>query len=133
MRDDRTFEIIGAAIEVHRTLGAGFLELVYQEAMAVELTLRGIPFKRDVPFPIIYKGQSLGTPYRADFLAYGEIIIETKAVSNTNEHHVAQVVNYLKAASLATGLLLNFGQSTLEKRRVVFTSLSSSAPSPPSA
>lgn len=115
--DDRTYAIIGAALEVHHTLGCGFLERVYGLALASELGRRGIPFEREVPLPISYKGELLDCNYCVDFLCYGEVIVELKAQRDiTNVDH-AQVMNYLHAAGLRTGLLLNFGNTGLEKRR----------------
>jgi hypothetical protein len=103
IRDPRTYRIIGAAMAVHRTLGNGFLEAVYQEALAVRFELDGIPFKREVPFDIEFEGRQLPTRYRADFVCYDE------------------VVNYLKVTDLEIGLLLNFGLPSLEHRRYIFS------------
>jgi len=119
--DPRSFEIIGAAIEVHRRLGHGFLEAVYQEALAVEFAYRGIPFQREVDLPIVYPEQALRTFYTADFLCYESVIVELKAVSALDAIHVAQVINYLKATGHHVGLLLNFGAARLEKRRLIFS------------
>jgi GxxExxY protein len=119
--DPRTFEIIGAALEVHRRLGHGFLEAVYQEALAVEFLYRHIPFQREVDLPITYRGQTLRTFYTADFICHGSVIVELKAVSGLDSVHVAQVINYLKATRYQIGLLLNFGAPSLEKRRLIFS------------
>jgi len=131
--DRKTYAIIGAAIEVHRVLGSGFLEQVYQEALALEFTKRSIPFRREAELPVSYKGQQLGAPYKADFIVYESVVVELKAISRTTDNHGAQVVHYLKAANLTTGLLLNFGQDLLAQKRFVYTPSPSSAPSVTSA
>ena len=98
--DPRTYAIIGAAMEVHTQLGCGFLEAVYQEAMEIELTARGIPFDRQLDLPVRYKGRTLNTFYQADLLCYGTIIVELKALSQLGGAEEAQVINYLKATGL---------------------------------
>ena len=120
-RDPQTFAIIGAAMEVHRELGPGFLEAVYQEALAIELTLREIPFGREVLIPIAYKGQPLKATYRADFVCYDQIIVELKAIKALTMVEQAQVINYLKATHLEHGLLINFRSQSLEFRRVALS------------
>lgn len=118
--DPQTREIIGAAMEVHRILGHGFLEAVYQEALAEELLRRGIPFEREVELPIFYKEKRLGVSYRADFVCYGQVVVELKAISTLTSGDEAQILNYLKASGYRRGLLLNFGSSSLQYRRRVF-------------
>lgn len=118
-RDPQTYAIIGAAMEVDRELGSGFLEAVYQEALAMELTARGIPFEQEVNLPIVFKGILLKTGYRADFLCHGEIVVETKAISVLTGNDEAQLLNYLKACKAKRGLLLNFGASSLQQKRMV--------------
>ncbi len=120
-RDERTYAIIGAAMEVHKHLGKGFLELVYQEAMMLELAARNIPFTRETQLPIFYKGQKLPTVYRADFICYENIIVELKAIDKLSSVETAQILNYLKATSLPVGLLLNFGSQSLEYKRFANT------------
>lgn len=126
-RDPRTYAIIGAAIDVHRELGCGFLEAVYQEALAIELSNREVPFQREVELPIAYKGKRLVTSYRADFVCFDSVIVELKALSAVTGVEEAQVLNYLKATGLEIGLLLNFGAESLQYRRFVFSKSAGSA------
>lgn len=118
-QDPRTYAIIGAAMEVHRELGPGFLEAVYQEALTIELSVRGIPFQREVELPIAYKGKTLQTAYRADFICYDEVVIELKSIKQLGVIEEAQLLNYLKATGYQVGLLINFGAASLETRRFV--------------
>lgn len=119
--DPRTYAIIGAAIEVHRQLGSGFLEAVYQEALAMELHARRIAFSKETELPVSYKGTRLQCQYRADFVCFGEVVVEIKALRVITGIEEAQVINYLKASGHRTGLLLNFGDSRLQHRRFVYT------------
>jgi len=118
-RDPRTFAIIGAAMEVHRQLGGGFLEPVYQEALAIELAARGVPHRREVELPVYYKGQRLNTSYRVDFLCYDSVVVELKALAKLSGTEEAQILNYLKASGQETGMLLNFGTPSLEYKRFI--------------
>jgi GxxExxY protein len=120
-RDPRTYAIIGAAMEVHKQLGCGFLEPVYQEAFTIELTARNIPFRREVGLPVRYKEQLLETGYRADFVCFDSVVIELKALARMSGTEEAQIINYLKATAYEVGLLLNFGARSLEHRRFVFS------------
>jgi len=126
-RDLQTYAIIGAAMEVHRLLGCGFLEPVYQEALAKEFSLRRIPYEREVELVISYKNEPLTCRYRADFLCYGEIIVELKALSALSGIEKAQVINYLKATGKQRALLINFGAPSLMYRRLVLNYQNSSA------
>jgi GxxExxY protein len=128
-KDPRAYSIIGAAMEVHRQLGCGFLEAVYQEAFAHELSLRSIPYRREVELPILYKGNKLSTSYRADFICFDSVIVELKALANLSSVEEAQVLNYLKATGHEIGLLLNFGTTSLEYHRFVFSKSAKSAQS----
>ena len=115
---EQTFAVIGAAMEVHTTLGPGFLESVYQGALERELTLRGIPFERKVKLPVTYKDLVIGE-YEADLVIDKKFIVEIKAVSKFNASHQAQAMHYLAATGLRLALLLNFGTGSLEHRRVI--------------
>ena len=108
-------------MEVHRQLGPGFLEAVYQEALAIEFADRGIPFQREQELPIDYKGRRLPCKYRSDFVCYGDIIVELKALPALTGVDEAQTINYLKATHLERGLLLNFGRPSLESGRFIFS------------
>src|SRR5687768_13859451 len=113
-----TFAVIGAAMEVHTILGSGFLEAVYQSALARELTLRNIPFRQQVRLPIMYKSELIGD-YVADFVVEEKLIMEIKAVSTLVAVHQAQAMHYLAATGYRLALLLNFGAGSLEHRRVI--------------
>ena len=120
MRDERTYKIIGAAIEVHKELGCGFLEAVYQEALEKEFKIQDIPYKPQPIVEIKYKGQLLEKKYQPDFICFGEVIIEIKAISSLSGVEEAQLINYLKATGLNVGLLINSGSKSLEHKRFVF-------------
>ena len=115
---DKSFKIIGAAMEVHNTIGCGFTEPLYQEAFEEELRLRGIPYQREKTFHVVYKGKKLNKEFRPDFVCYDEIIIELKAVQDLVDEHYSQVYNYLKATGLRLGMLINFGKKSLEYKRI---------------
>lgn len=119
--DPQTYAIIGAAMDVHRALGRGFLESVYREALTVELESRGIPFVREAPLSVTYKGQILPCQFRADFLCFNRIIVELKAVARLSAVEDAQVLNYLKVSGLEVGLLFNFAAPSLQHKRFVLS------------
>ena len=116
---DECYAIVGAAMEVHRTFGKGFTEYVYQDALEIEFKQRGIPYEREKPIEVFYKGEKLNHSYIADFVCYGEIIVELKAVNAINSVHSAQVINYLHATEMKVGLLLNFGADSLQKEKLL--------------
>ena len=120
-RDPLTFAILGAAMTVHRTLGHGFLELVYQEALECEFVACGIPYQRELPLPIRYRDKVLQTTYRVDFLCYGSVLVELKALQKLSGVEEAQVINYLKASGIEKALLINFGTTSLEYKRLIFS------------
>ena len=113
-----TFAVIGAAMDVHRILGPGFLEAIYQAALERELTLHGIRFERKVKLPVIYKDVEIGI-YEADLVVDGKFVVEIKSVSKFNASHQAQATHYLAATGLRLALLLNFGTGSLEHRKVI--------------
>jgi GxxExxY protein len=115
--DPETYAVIGAAMEVHKVLGCGFLENVYQQALAKEFEIREIPFSKEVQFPVSYKGEVLDCHYQADFICYGNVIVELKALEMLTGKHDSQLINYLKATGRKRGLLINFGQSSLQYQR----------------
>jgi len=116
---DEAFKIVGAAMEVHKTLGNGFLEAVYHEALMIEFEKRGIPYKHEEPLYIKYKDVQLKKTYVADFVCYEKIIVEVKALSQLISDHESIVLNYLKASGFKLGMLINFGASSLEHKRLV--------------
>ncbi len=116
---DEVFAIVGAAIEVHRELKSGFLEAVYQEALEIEMDLRGIPYEPQKPLRLQYKGRQLEKEYCADMVCYGQIIVELKAITHTSGAEQSQVINYLRATGLRVGVMLNFGLPTLDWKRFV--------------
>jgi GxxExxY protein len=119
--DDQTCQIIGAAMEVHKELGCGFLEPVYQEAFELELTDRKIPFWAQVEMPVFYKGRQLRASYRADVLCYDSVVVELKALGKLGDVETGQVLNYLKAGRRQRGLLINFGTKSLQHQRFIWS------------
>ena len=127
--DPETYAIIGAAMQVHKTLGSGFLKAVYHEALEIEFRQRGIPYQSGVQLPIHYDNTLLKTSYHSDFLCYGSIIVDINALpSDLTGTEQSQIINCLKASRLTKGLLFNFGKSSLEYKRQAL-SQNQSAPS----
>ena len=118
---DETYKIIGACMEVHKVLGNGFLEAVYQEALEQEFVLQNIPYESEKQITINYKNTPLNKYYIADFICYNKIIVEIKAVSSLTSDHDAQILNYLKATKNKIGLLINFGEKSLKYQRKIFS------------
>ena|SRR5690554_4266531 len=116
---EESYSIVGACMEVHRNLGCGFLEAVYQEALEIELKAKLIPYEREKVLKIYYKGVLLYKDYRADFICYDNILLELKALDSLRSEHTSQVLNYLKATGYKLGLLINFGKESLEYKRIL--------------
>lgn len=119
--DRRTYEIIGAAMEVHRELGSGFLEAVYQEALHRELALRQVPFQAQPVVQVRYNVEPLNKTYQPDFVCYDAVLVEIKALATLSGTEEAQMINYLKATGISVGLLINFGGKSLEYKRFVYS------------
>ena len=117
--EEESYLIIGAAIDVHKELGNGFLEAVYQEALEKEFLIRSIPYKREAQLTIYYKNEPLDKYYAADFICFDKIIFELKALSAITTEHHSQVINYLKASKLKLGIILNFGKQSFENKRII--------------
>jgi len=116
--EDESYAIRGAVFEVYREIGCGFLEAVYQECLETELAERNIPFEAQKELPLTYKGKPLTQIYKADLVCYGQIVLELKATKTITAEHRAQTINYLKAANIRLGLLINFGshpKATIER------------------
>jgi GxxExxY protein len=118
---DEIFKLVGFCMEIHRELGKGHDEIIYKDALVVELQRAVIPFNRERRYEVIYKGVVLPHLYRADFLVWEKILFEGKAVEKLTDAHVRQVLNYLAASKLELGLLVNFGSDSLEWKRVVLS------------
>ena len=116
---EECYKIIGACMNVHKELGPGFLEAVYQESLAFEFFEQGIPFEKEKDIRIFYKDKLLDKCYKADFLCFEKIIVELKALSELSNDHISQLLNYLKATKLRVGLLVNFGSPSLIYKRLI--------------
>lgn len=112
--------IIGCAMRVHSALGPGFPEVVYQRSLALEMEAKGLVFEREIEKPVYYLNQQVGSR-RVDFLVAGVVLVELKATTQIDEHHFAQIITYLTAYRLQTGLLINFGQASLQFKRFIKT------------
>lgn len=117
---DEVYNVIGAAMDIHSVLGCGFSEAVYQEALAIEMADRGIPFEQEKLIQIAYKEKVLKKQYQADFVCYDKIILELKALSALTSEHESQLLNYLKATGLKLGILINFGEKSLVYKRFIY-------------
>jgi len=117
---EESYKIIGACFEVHKTLGHGFKEIVYKDALEVELANLGIPFMREKTFDIYYKGDKLKHSFTADFIVYDKIILEIKIGAYIGDPYIKQTLNYLKASGLRLGIVINFGLPSVEHHRVIF-------------
>jgi GxxExxY protein len=116
---EEAYQIVGKCMEVHNNLGAGFLEIVYKDALEWEFKKAGIPFVREKEYPVIYKGTILSHRFYADFVVFDNIILEEKGVSRISDEHIAQCINYLKVSQNKLALLVNFGELRLNSKRIV--------------
>ncbi|WP_299383918.1 GxxExxY protein [uncultured Lacinutrix sp.] len=117
--NEDTYKIIGLCMQVHKELGKGFSEVVYGDALEIELTDNNVNFSRETTFNISYKGNILPHKYKADFIIDHKIVLEIKAISTLTDSHIKQTLNYLAASKLKLGLLINFGEDSLKYRRVI--------------
>mgnify|MGYP003613084187 CR=1 FL=1 len=116
---EESYKIIGASMTVHRELGSGFLEAIYEEALKKEFVKMDIPFESQVKLQFYYDGEKLNKYYKADFICYDNIVIEIKAVSQVPDAFYAQIKNYLSATKKELGMLINFGQPSLTYKRII--------------
>ena len=117
---NQSYEIIGACMKIHSALGCGYKEAIYQDALEVELSIKKIAFIREKKFEVIYEGIVLKHHFVADFVVYDHIIVELKSSKEIINPFIAQTINYLKASGLNLGLVINFGNASLQTRRIVF-------------
>lgn len=122
-----THKIIGCAMEVHRVLGPGFQEYIYQRAMAIELKAATLIFQEEYEIPVFYKGEKIGLR-RVDFFIENTVTLEIKAKSDLDNSHLAQAINYIEASNISTGLLINFGATSLQFKRILNKQLSTTNP-----
>lgn len=119
LHKQEAFQLIGFCMEIHRQLGKGHNEIIYKDAFVVELSRAGIPFSRERPYAVSYKGVLLPHSFYADFIVWDKILFEAKAVEQLCDAHKKQVLNYLAASKIRLGLLVNFGGDSLEWKRIV--------------
>ena len=119
LHKEKTYQIIGAAMAVHQYLGCGFTEKVYQDALEIEFQTRDIPYEREQPMEVSYRGVRLNTQFVPDFICFDDIIVELKAVKGLEDIHRAQAINYGKVANTEVALLINFGESSLRYERYI--------------
>ena len=119
LHKEKTYQIIGAAMAVHQYLGCGFTEKVYQDALEIEFQTRDIPYEREQPMEVSYRGVRLNTQFVPDFICFDDIIVELKAVMVLEDIHRAQAINYGKVANTEVALLINFGESSLRYERYI--------------
>jgi GxxExxY protein len=125
---EESYKIVGICMRVHSNLGAGFLEAVYEEALEKELNKEKIPFQKQVKLELYYDNQKMNKTYRADFICYDKIILEIKAVSNMPTAFYAQLRNYLRCTKMKLGILINFGQPSLQYKRILNSKSSPNSP-----
>ena len=116
---EESYKIIGICMNIHSTLGNGFLEAVYCEVLEKEFVKKNIPYKREVKLDLFFNGEKLDKKYKADFICFDNIILEIKAVSFIHENFTKQTLNYLKATDKKLGLLINFGEKSLKYKRII--------------
>lgn len=116
---EESYKIIGICMDIHTTLGNGFLEAVYSEVLEKEFVKNNIPYQREVKLDLFFNGEKLDKKYKADFICFDNIILEIKAVSFIHENFTKQILNYLKATDKKLGLLINFGEKSLKYKRII--------------
>ena len=116
---EESYKIIGLCMNIHSTLGNGFLEAVYSEVLEKEFVKNNIPYQREVKLDLFFNGEKLDKKYKADFICFDNIILEIKAVSFIHENFTKQTLNYLKATDKKLGLLINFGEKSLKYKRII--------------
>lgn len=131
--EQQTYEILGASMKVHKALGSGFLEAIYEEALEKEFIKRNIPYKRQHKLNVYFDGEPLKKYFKADFLCYDDIIVEIKAATFIHNDNKKQTINYLNAVNKPVGLLINFGEARLTWKRFINSKAIPSEPRNPSA
>lgn len=116
---EESYDIIGKCMEVHKNLGSGFLEIVYKDALEYEFKNAEIPYEREKEYIVNYKGRILPHKFYADFVVFNKIILEVKGISGISDEHIAQTINYLKVSGNKLGLIVNFGELSLNYKRIV--------------